>query len=100
MKDSIANTLANAPSPRSHEGGVEGRVVGGIMAVAAGALPMQHRDVRGVDAERVGEPLAQLEHALRMGPDLELAVPEFRQRAGRPDRAVGQERPRISGLDY
>ncbi len=82
------------------EGGVERRVVGGVVAVGAGALAVEHRDLRGREAERAGEPVAQHRRALAVRPHLERAVLELGERAGRADRAVGQERPRVARLDH
>ena len=82
------------------EGGIERRIVGGVVAVGAGALAMEHRDLRGSQAERAGEPVAQHGRALGMRPDLERAILEFGERAGWPDRAIGEERPRKGGLDH
>ena len=46
------------------ERGVEGGVVGGVVAVGAGALAVEHGDLRGGQAERAGEPVAQHRRAL------------------------------------
>jgi len=61
---------------------------------------MQHRDVCGIHPESVGQPFAQLEHALGMRPDRQLATLVLRERAGRPDRPIGEERTRKGGLDH
>ena len=57
---------AAAGQAQRHERSIEGRVIGPVVAVAAGALQMLAGD--GVDrqAERRGEVLAQRMHALAM----------------------------------
>ena len=82
------------------EGRVERRIVGGVVAVGAGALAVEHGDLRGGEAERAGEPVAQHRRALAVRPDLERAVLELGERAGRADRAIGEERPRVERLDH
>ncbi len=68
---------------RSHcdERGIERSVIGRVVPVAAGALPVQDRDLRGIDVQCMREPFAQLEHALGVGPDRQRTVPVLRQRA-------------------
>jgi hypothetical protein len=63
------------------ERGIERSVICRVVPVAAGALPVQDRDVRGIDVQGMREPFAQLEHTLGVGPDRQRAVPVFRQRA-------------------
>ena len=46
------------------ERGVERGIVGGVVAVGAGALAVEHGDLRGGQAERAGEPVAQHRRAL------------------------------------
>ena len=53
------------------EGGVGGRVVGAVVAVAAGAVTMADGDGFGIEAEGAGECAAQQAHPLRVGEDLE-----------------------------
>ena len=56
--------------------------------------------MHGIDAKRVRQPSAQLEHALGVGPDRELAIFEFREGAGGPDRTVGEEGARKARLHH
>ena len=39
--------------------GIECGIVGGVVAIGAGALAVEHVDLRGGQAQRAGEPLAQ-----------------------------------------
>src|SRR5260221_381131 len=94
MNDSMANTLAKAPSDLSDER----HVVGAIVAVAARALGMAHDDVRLAHAQHQRELLAQVEDALRVRPHLELGALPLRDGAGGPDRSMGDERLRIARL--
>ena len=77
-------------------GCVERAIVGGVVAVRAGALAVKHRDLLGFQAERLGEPVAQDRRPLGVRPHLQRAVLELGERAGRPDRAIGEERARIA----
>ena len=81
-------------------GGVERGIVSGVVAVGAGALAVKDVDLRGGEPERAGQPFAQHRGALGMRPDLQRAVVPLSERAGRPDRGVGEEGPRIGGLDH
>ena len=93
----------DADRPAGHArgdiGGVEGDVVGAVLAVAARPLAMEHGDLVGRQVERLRQPVAQHIDALRVRPHLEMAVDEFGQRAGRADRRIGEERPRKARLD-
>ncbi len=84
---------------RCDEGRVERAIVGGVVAVGAGAVAMEHGDLLGLHAERLGEPVAQDRRPLGVRPHLERAVLELGERAGWADRAIGEERPRIARRD-
>src|SRR5262249_35728481 len=85
--------------PRGEKGGAKGAAAGGVVAVGAGAVAMENRDLLGLEPERTGEPVAQHRRALAVRPHLERAVLELGERAGRTDRAIGEERPREARLD-
>ena len=77
--------------PHGDESGVEGGVVGAVMAVAAGALPVHDGDCGLVEPERQRERSVQQIDALRMRPHGQAPVREQRESAGGPDGAVRQE---------
>ena len=78
--------------------GIEGHVVGAVVAVAARALRVDDADRIRRNLQRLGEIAAQRERPLRVRPHRELAVLPLRQRAARPDRGVGLEMAAVLGL--
>jgi hypothetical protein len=80
----LARPLHPHGAPRmahGDEGCVEGGVVGGVVAVGAGALAVEHGDLLGLKPERPRKPVTQHRWALGMRPDLERAIPIFGKRA-------------------
>ena len=77
---------------------VERRIVGAVMAVAAGAVQVPRGDGFGGQAEHRRQVLAQRMHALAMRPHREMAVAELGQRAGRRHRGMRDVGPRDGDL--
>ena len=67
--------------------GIQGHVIGAVMAVTAGALGMPHGDRLDRPPEHVGQRCAA-DRRPGVGPDRQVPVAAFRQRAGRRDRGV------------
>ena len=88
---------AHRPALRraGEEHGVERDVVGAVVAVAAGALDMLDDDPLRRQRQHEREIGAQIVHALRMRPDMHLVAAPLRDGAGRRDRRMGDERPRV-----
>ena len=84
---------------RQH-GGVEGNVVGAVVAVAAGAFGVDAADVARLQTERPGDGGAQRKDALAVGPDRELAVLQLGQRTGGRDRGMRLIGPTVRRLDH
>src|SRR5262249_20758266 len=78
---------------------VERDVVGAVVTVAAGALGVDAADVRGLEAEHLGEVSTEGKHALAVGPDRELRAFPLRDGARWADRAVARERARVERLE-
>ena len=68
--------------------GVERDIVGGVVAVAAGAFHMLDRDVLDRQFEHQREIGAQQIDALAVGPDVDAVAGPLRHRAGRRDRRM------------
>ena len=91
---------AHRPAHRAREHrGVGGRVVGAVVAVAAGGFHEDHPDALGRQAEQPGQGAPQLEDPLAPGPDRRLARAHVGDAAGRPDGGVQLEGPAVLGLE-
>ena len=66
------------------EGRVERGIVGGVVAVGARALAVEHGDLRRRKPERAGEPVTQHRGALAVRPDLQRVVLQLGERAAGP----------------
>ena len=80
--------------------GVGGRVLVAVAAVAAGAFEIDAAHVLDRHREHLRELLAQIVGRLRGRPRRELAVAEFRDRAGRAGRSVGVDGEVVGGGDF
>ena len=83
---------------RDHRG-VQGGIVGAVMAVAAGAVRVTDRHLVPLQAQDVRQAVAQRVDALGVRPDGQVAVAELREAAGRGDRRVRHERPGVGLAD-
>ena len=75
---------------------IERDVVGAVVAVAAGALDVLDDDALRRQAKHEGEVGPQIVDALAVRPDMHAAVAPLRDGAGRGDRGMGEEGPRVA----
>ena len=91
---------AHGPSHLAREQrGVGGRVLVAVAAIATGAVEVETADLVGRHAERHGQVAAQQVRGLGRRPHRELIVFPFRDRARRPDGAVGVDGELVGGLE-
>ena len=79
--------------------GIQSRIVGAVMTIAAGAVGVPHRHLLALQAQNVGNAVAQRIDALGMRPDRQMPVAVFRQGAGWRQGRMGDEGPGIGLAD-
>ena len=82
------------------QGGVRGRVVVAVTAVASGAVQVNNAHFAWWKPENFGEVVAHVVRGLRRRPDGRAVRPDVRQRAGGSQRSVALIRPIVSCREF